>query len=93
MKVWLPMALSPLPDDHLLKGTTINSFIFFLLEIFIYVYSSICICHSLRHFIHLFIHPKNIFLRTYSVSGRILNPGDIVMNKTEKVSPLRAFRI
>lgn len=59
MKVWLPMAQSPLPDDCLLKGTTINSFILFLLEIFIY--TSICICLSLRHFIHLFIHPKIFF--------------------------------
>ena len=62
MKVWFPMALSPLPDDRLLKGTTINSFILFLLEIFIYIYSSICISFT-QTFYSFIYSSKNIFFK------------------------------
>ena len=96
MKVWHPTALSPLPDDHLLKVTTISSFILFLLETFIYMYQHLCVFvfHSITQSFYSFIYSsKKYFLRAYSVPGRILSPGDTVVNKTEKVSPLMALRI
>lgn len=92
MKVWHPTALSPLPDDHLLKVTTISSFILFLLETFLYMCQHLCVFvfHSITQ---SFYSSKKYFLRAYSVPGRILRPGDTVVSKTEKVSPLMALRI
>lgn len=61
------MALSPLPDDHLLKGTTINSFILFLLEIFIYIFQHLYLSFTQTFYSFIYSSKKYFFKDLFCV--------------------------